>query len=79
MNKNRLSRFLNRLTGGQDELFCYRLFIKARQNGGLWLLLEWLINYGFYLVSKEKNHVTTNYYQQRKAYREEELKGTPKA
>ena len=78
MNKNTLSRFLNRLTGGQDELFCYRLYIKARQNGGLWLVLEWLINYGFYLVSKEKNHVTTNYYWQRRVYREQQ-ESTPKA
>ena len=77
-SKSKLSRFLNRLTGGQDELFCYRLFIKARQNGGLWLLLECLINFGFYLARKEKNHVTTNYYYQRRVYREQQ-ESTPKA
>ena len=70
MTKNTFSRWFNRRTGGEDELFCYRLYIKARENGGLWLVLEWLVNLGFLLFSKEKNHVTTNYYWQRGVYRE---------
>jgi len=68
--KNTFSRWLNRVTGGKDELFCHTLYIKARTNGGLWLVLEWLVNLGFLLFSKEKNHVTTNYYWQRGVYRE---------
>ena len=74
MTKNTFSRWFNRRTGGEDELFCYRLYIKARENGGLWLVLEWLVNLGFLLFSKEKNHVTTNYYWQRGVYREAQQK-----
>ena len=76
MTKQLFSKWLNRVTGGEsNQLLCYRIYIKARTNGGLWLVLEWLINFGFQLFSKEKNHVTTNYYWQRRLYREEELKG----
>ena len=71
MTKNTFSKWLNRVTGGEsNQLFCYRLYIKARVNGGIWLVLEWLVNLGFQLFSKEKNHVTTNYYWQRGVYRE---------
>ena len=71
MSKQRISCALNKMMGGEsNQLLCYRIYIKARQNGGLWLLLEWLINFGFYLARKEKNHVTTNYYYQRRVYRE---------
>jgi hypothetical protein len=75
MTKQLFSKWLNRVTGGEsNQLFCYRLYIKARTNGGLWLVLEWLINFGFQLFSKEKNHVTTNYYWQRGVYREAQQK-----
>jgi len=70
MTKNTFSRWLNRVTGGDDALFCHRLYIKARTTGGLWLVLEWLVNLGFLLFSKERNHVTTNYYYQRGIYRD---------
>jgi len=80
MNKQLFSRFLNRITGGKsNELLCYRLYIRARESGGLWLVLEWLVNLGFLMFRKEKNHVTTNYYYQRGVYREEERKSTSKA
>jgi len=73
MTKQLLSKWLNRVTGGEsNQLLCYRIYIKARTNGGLWLVLEWLINLGFQLAQKEKNHVTTNYYWQRGVYREEQ-------
>ena len=70
MTKNTFSRWLNRVTGGEDELFCHRLYIEARVNGGLWLVLEWLVNLGFLLFSNERNHVTSNYYYQRGIYRD---------
>ena len=68
MTKTELSRLLSRLTGGRDELFCYRVYIQARLYGGLWISLEVTINIVFYLVRREKKHVKRNYIWQRREY-----------
>jgi len=67
VNKIVISCRLNRLLGGEDELFCYRVYIHARLWGGIWLALETIINLVFRALRDEKNHVRMNYvYQRRK-------------
>lgn len=79
MSKQRISCALNKMMGGEsNQLLCYRIYIKARLEGGVWAVLEWLINLFFRITRKEKNHVTTNYHYQRRVYREQQ-ESTPKA
>ena len=65
MDKVRVSCLLNQILGGEDELFCYRVYIHARLWGGIWLALETIINLVFRALRDEKNHVRMNYVYQR--------------
>ena len=66
MDKVKISRALNRWTGGEDELLCYRIHIKARLRGGLWLWLEATINVMFFVIRRERNHVKRNFLWERR-------------
>ena len=67
MNKIAVSCRINRWTGGENELFCYRVYINARLWGGFWLALEVIINLVFVVLRSQREHVRTNYvYQRRK-------------
>ena len=68
MDKVRVSKAMNRWTGGEDELLCYRIYIQARLQGGLWLGWEGLINVTFFVIRRERNHVKMNHRWQEREY-----------
>ena len=61
MTKDEISRALNRWTGGEDELLCYRIYIQARIRGGFWIASEKMINVMFFVIRRERNHVKINW------------------
>jgi len=67
MDKRTLSCFINHLTGGNPtEMFCCRVFIQSRMRGGFWVLLERAINWMFYQLRGQHNHVRATYLLQRR-------------
>jgi hypothetical protein len=68
VNKIAVSCRINRLTGGENELFCYRVHVNARLWGGLWLALEVLINLLFRVIHSQREHVRLNYLLQRRRH-----------
>lgn len=56
---NRYSTRLNRLLGGGPEPVCVRVYVNARIGGGIWLLLEHIINFAF--LPWERNHTACAY------------------
>jgi len=68
VNKIAVSCRINRWTGGENELFCYRVHVNARLWGGLWLALEVLINLLFRVIHSQREHVRLNYLLQRRRH-----------
>lgn len=68
MDKIAVSRKINRLTGGDDELFCYRVYIHARLWGSFWIWFEVAINVAFILLRGERSHIARSYHYQRRCH-----------
>lgn len=58
-----VSRRLNRLTGGDDEEVCCRVYYHAHTWGGFWIILMWAIDLAF--LPWERQHVTKAYRRKR--------------
>lgn len=74
MDKIKMSRKINRLTGGKELLYCTRVYVNARLYPLGWREMEWLLNIVFFLIRGEKQHVKRSYlferrYHARKASR----------
>lgn len=57
MDKIKASRRINRLLGGEDELYCSRIYRLSQIDPYGWKETVWVINLVFYLIRKERNHV----------------------
>lgn len=55
--KVKISRLINRLGGGEDELYCSRIYRLSRCDPYGWRETEFVINLIFYIIRGEKNHV----------------------
>lgn len=67
MNKQAVSRSINRLTGGDpDEMFCARVHVQTKLWGGFWIWLQVAIDIAFYLLRKQNHHVRATYLLQRR-------------
>lgn len=66
MDKVKTSNRINRLTGGDELLYCTRVYINARLYGGAWIPMEFILNKVFFLLRGEKNHVRASYLYERR-------------
>ena len=82
MNRVKISNRINRYTGGDELLFCTRVYVNARIYGGAWIPMEYILNYGFWLLCGQKNHCKASYLFERRLSNETKnktLQGTDKA
>jgi len=61
MNKVRISRCINRLGGGDDELYCSRVYRLSKIDPYGWVETRWVLDFTFYLMRGHKNHVKAAY------------------
>lgn len=67
MNKKvKTSNFINRLGCGSELLYCTRVYVNARIYGGAWIPMEYFLNFVFYLLRGQKNHVRAAYLWERR-------------
>gem|GEM_PF-2889736 len=66
MNKIQMSKCINRLTCGNELLYCSRVYVNARLYPTGWKEMEWLLDTVFYLVRGDKRHVYDSYLWERK-------------
>jgi len=66
MDKVKFSNRINRLGGGDELLYCTRVYVQARIYGGAWIPMEWFLNTAFYLIRGEKQHVRAAYLWERR-------------
>ena len=66
MDKVKISNTLNRLTGGDELLYCTRVYVNARIYGGAWIPMEKFINTVFWLLRGQKQHCRASYIYERR-------------
>jgi hypothetical protein len=74
MDRIKLSNRINRLGCGSELLYCTRVYVNARLYGGAWIPMEYIINYGFWLLCGQKQHCKASYIMERKWSRETKSK-----
>ena len=65
-NKVIISNRINRLTCGDELLYCSRVYFNARVYGGLWVEMECLLNFVFWLLRGQKQHCRASYIFERR-------------
>lgn len=66
MNKVRSSNRINRLLGGDELLFCTRVYVQSKLWGGFWIVLYVTINIVFKVLRKETDHIRSSYLWERR-------------
>jgi hypothetical protein len=57
----KISNIINRLTCGQELIYCTRVYVNARLYGGAWIPMEWFLDTCFWLTRGQKQHCRASY------------------
>lgn len=66
MDKVLISNRINRWTGGDELLFCSRVYVNTKLYGGFWIPLLHIIDAVFYCVKGQKRHCFASYLYERR-------------
>jgi hypothetical protein len=66
MNRVQISNRINRYTGGDELLFCTRVYVNSKVWGGSWIALRITIDYSFYRLTGYRQHCRASYLWERR-------------
>lgn len=75
MDKVKISNRINRLGCGDELLYCTRVYVQARLYGGAWIWMEWFLNFCFWLIRGQKQHVRAAYLWERRYHVQKKREG----